>query len=89
MGLKSMLHLNFVMWLFCITTLVLHLKRDQFELLRKHLIFLPIAFLPFAWNIAVRNHSYIHYFFTYKELTIFAFAIMCFFKISISSAQEN
>jgi hypothetical protein len=36
-----------------------------------------IALMPFAWYFVVSNHSYIHFWFTYRELLIFFFAIMC------------
>lgn len=76
-------------WLFCVTALLLLMRKNRFEALGEHLIFLLIACLPFAWYIVVRNHSYIHYFFTYKEMVIFAFAIMCFFTKSFSAAHEE
>lgn len=76
-------------WLFCIITLMLLMIKDRFEALSEHLIFLLVACLPFAWYIAVRNHSYIHYFFTYKEMTVFAFAIMCFFVKSLWGTQRE
>lgn len=76
-------------WLFCVATLALIMKRDCFESMAKHLIFLTIAFMPFAWYIVVRNHSYVHYFFTYKELVVFAFAIMSFFVKSMSTGQQG
>ena len=76
-------------WLFCIVMLALILKKDCFEFMAKHLIFLIIAFMPFAWYIAVRNHSYVHYFFTYKELVVFAFAVMCFFVKSLPTGLKR
>lgn len=76
-------------WLFCLVSLVLIMKRNCFECLAKHLIFVVIAFMPFAWYTAVRNHSYVHYFFTYKELVVFAFAAMCFFVKSMSTEQQR
>lgn len=35
------------------------------------------SLLPFMWYIAFQNHSYIHTFFTYRELAIFIFGIGC------------
>lgn len=35
---------------------------------------LLLAVSPFAWYTVLLNHSYIHYWFTFRELTIFAFA---------------
>lgn len=76
-------------WLFCLVTLMLLFKNGTFDNLGRHLIFLLVAGLPLAWYIVVRNHSYVHYFFTYKEMVIFAFAIMCFFTKSISRLRGN
>ena len=45
--------------------------------LKDALPFLLIALLPFAWYLFASNHSYIHYWFTYRELIIFFFAILC------------
>lgn len=73
-------------WLFCVAAVVLLLKKDRFSHLRENLIFLPVACLPLAWYLMARNHSYIHFFFTFKELTIFAFALMCFFTKSLWEA---
>lgn len=36
-----------------------------------------ISVTPFIWYIVLSNHSYIHCWFTYRELSIFIFAIGC------------
>lgn len=36
-----------------------------------------IALVPFIWYFVVSNHSYIHFWFTYRELLIFFFGMMC------------
>ena len=44
----------------------------------KHSIpLLIMASSPFIWYFVCCNHSYIHYWFTYRELWIFFFAILC------------
>lgn len=42
-----------------------------------HLLpFAGIACIPFVWYLAAGTHSYIHYWFTYRELCISAFALL-------------
>ncbi|MSU08101.1 hypothetical protein FYJ84_03725 [Veillonellaceae bacterium WCA-693-APC-5D-A] len=45
-----------------------------------HLSFgvLIISVYPFIWYMILSNHSFIHAFFTYRELSIFIFAFCCF-----------
>ncbi len=46
---------------------------------KEYMIFIVISFLPVLWYIAIPNHSMTHWWlFTYKELLITAFAILCF-----------
>ena len=33
--------------------------------------------MPIIWLVALKNHSTVHAFFTYKELQITMFAVMC------------
>ncbi|XME02902.1 hypothetical protein QYZ88_001620 [Lachnospiraceae bacterium C1.1] len=40
-------------------------------------IFLPIMLIPFVWYICIGNHSFVHNWFTYKELIIFGFVLSC------------
>ena len=39
--------------------------------LKGALPFLLVAMLPFVWYLFASNHSYIHFWFTYRELVIF------------------
>lgn len=52
-----------------------------------------IACYPFFWYIVFRNHSYIHYWFTYREIGISIFAIGCllstFFSTKLSRKEED
>jgi len=41
------------------------------------IVYLLIMVIPFAWFFVAANHSYIHYFFTYRDLTIFVMAVTC------------
>lgn len=64
-------------WVCCILLLALIIRRDRLDRLREGLVFLPIACLPLAWYVALSNHSYIHSWFTYRELLIAVFALLC------------
>ncbi|MCC8059531.1 MAG: hypothetical protein LIO81_01610 [Clostridiales bacterium] len=39
--------------------------------------FLLVSLMPFAWYVVLRNHSYIHTFFTYRALVVSVFSILC------------
>lgn len=68
-----------------------NLSIDCFSALRRGLMF--IACYPFFWYIVFRNHSYIHYWFTYREIGISIFAIGCllstFFSTKLSRKEED
>ena len=51
--------------------------------LKGALPFLLVAMLPFVWYLFASNHSYIHFWFTYRELVIFFFAILCTLELVI------
>lgn len=36
-----------------------------------------IAMIPFIWYALTKNHSYIHYFFAHRELTVTVLAVLC------------
>ena len=38
-----------------------------------------IALLPFVWYAAAKNHSWIHAYMTYRDLTVSLFSVSCFF----------
>ena len=44
---------------------------------RKLVAYLLLSAIPFAWFFVAANHSYIHYFFTYRNLTIVVMGITC------------
>ena len=39
--------------------------------------FILIAILPFIWYAFAANHSYVHFWFTYRTLTVSVFALLC------------
>ncbi len=42
----------------------------------KNYHYLVIACMPIAWYVVTGNHSYMHFWFTYRELAIFIFAVL-------------
>lgn len=52
-----------------------HINKDILHLSFGILI---ISVYPFIWYMILSNHSFIHAFFTYRELSIFIFAFGCF-----------
>ena len=45
--------------------------------------FFVIAMIPFVWYFILSNHSTIHFWFTYRDLFIFFFSIMCSLELII------
>ena len=52
----------------------LDFSRDN---LKNALPLVIISLIPFLWYVVVVNHSSVHYWFTYRILVIFFFALMC------------
>lgn len=44
---------------------------------RKLVMYLILSVIPFAWYFVVANHSYFHYFFTYRNLSIVVMGFTC------------
>ncbi len=43
----------------------------------KWVLFILVSFLPFIWYFVAVRHSYIHYWFTYREVVVTVFALLC------------
>ncbi|WP_407374116.1 hypothetical protein [Methanobrevibacter sp.] len=56
--------------------------------LRQAAPFLILALTPFVWYFIASNHSYIHYWMTYRTLFIFFFAILCSFEFLAEARQS-
>ena len=54
------------------------LKKENINLKSVNISVLLCAILPFLWYMVVSNHSYIHYWFTYRILAISIYAILIF-----------
>ena len=60
-------------------SLIFKMAKDK-KMYLKNIHFLLIAIIPFVWYMVLANHSYVHYWFTYRELAIFIFAILVWLK---------
>jgi len=50
---------------------------------------LLVSIIPFTWYFVISNHSYIHYWMTYRELCILFFALQCFFEYNIDNRVRS
>lgn len=57
--------------------------------LKKIIPFLLIGITPFLWYLFASNHSYIHYWMTYRILFVFFFAIMCSLEYLITKRTNG
>lgn len=60
-----------------IPAMVSHLIQDWKAFLQKFLLTLCFILFPLIWILVLRNHSFMHYFYTYRILIIASFAIQC------------
>lgn len=65
---------------FACATFLLLAGKGRFTKPSKELIltYLLVVFIPFLWYAVVKQHSYMHYFMTYRNLGISVFAALCF-----------
>ncbi len=71
----------FLMYLLIVNIQKFHVTKSM------ALTFLFVAVLPFVWYLAVKNHSYVHNFFTYRNLAITLFSLTCFFIESLREVK--
>ena len=70
---------------FCLKNFTLNTHKTRVQrqsLMRRTLCYGITALLPFAWYLVLGNHSYIHYWFTYRTLSItllasFSYLLIC------------
>ena len=61
---------------------IIFYRKEKQEILNILPLFL-IAIIPYAWYTVLKNHSYIHYWFTYRSLAVTTFSVLAFFVYSI------
>lgn len=57
--------------------------------LKKIIPYVLIGITPFLWYLFASNHSYIHYWMTYRILFIFLFALMCSLEFIIAKKRKK
>lgn len=72
----------FIAWIIC---LVLYRKKSA-EIINIAPI-LIIALMPYVWYMVLKNHSYIHFWFTYRNLSITTFAILAFMSYVLDTKK--
>lgn len=74
--------LNIILYLVIFYKIIRSILKGCWEslLTKKKLIYYILGMMPVAWIIVISNHSYLHYHFTYKLLTItlMCLLLMCF-----------
>lgn len=68
--------LVFAIFVFSIIVLYKIREKRKIELKRVNIGILLCAMLPFMWYVVISNHSYIHFWFTYRILAISIYAIL-------------
>lgn len=63
---------------------MIFIRKDLNEIIKISPILL-ISLMPFVWYIILKNHSYIHFWFTYRSLSITVYTVLVFIAYSIDS----
>lgn len=63
-----------ILVIFAILSIVIRIWKN-IKFTWKDLILIGFALLPFGWYLIAANHSYIHYWFTYREIVITVYAL--------------
>ena len=74
-----------VLFIYYLVRLIKNRKNINTKIVIDIIPLLLIAIIPFAWFFVMSNHSYIHYWMTYRELLIFFFAAFCSLEILINN----
>ena len=68
---KDFLYAILILMVVCMIFGIHHKVKLQLN----HLFFIIFALFPFGWYLIATNHSYIHYWFTYREMAITVYAL--------------
>lgn len=70
--------LLFAVLVFCVFVIYGIWKKRKINLMKLNMEILLCALLPFMWYVVISNHSYIHFWFTYRILSISIYAVLIF-----------
>ena len=78
--------------LFCLKHLVSNIKRTKVPsklFIQRTGCFGIVALLPFAWYIVLGNHSFIHYWFTFRIVSVTILAFFSYLLICCDDFADN
>lgn len=78
-----------LIFIYYLVRIIKNRKTLNKSILIKMIPFILVALIPFVWYFVISNHSYIHYWMTYRELVIFFFAGMCGCEILINKDRSK
>lgn len=78
-----------LIFIYYLVRIIKNRKTMNKSILTRIIPFILVALIPFAWYFVISNHSYIHYWMTYRELVIFFFAGMCGCEILINKDRSK
>jgi hypothetical protein len=64
-------------------------KKHSLQISWKYLIFVVIALYPFVWYFVLKNHSYIHNFFTYRNLSITVLSLLFLLQFALNAIKNT
>lgn len=80
----------FIAIIYLLLIIFLVYRKHKLDYLVKNIaVYGVVAILPFVWYIGISNHSYVHWWMTYKILIITTFSIMCLFTKSLVYNKED
>lgn len=74
--------------LILLVSLIIKMAKDK-KMYLKNFHYLIIAAIPFAWYMVLVNHSCVHFWFTYRELAIFIFAILVWLCKNLEECKKK
>ncbi|MCR4740138.1 MAG: hypothetical protein K5886_07745 [Lachnospiraceae bacterium] len=76
-----------LLYLLCIVLVIIYniMKYKRFPVIRMSYAaaFVPVMLIPFAWMFVAKEHSYVHAFMTYRNLTVALFGLMLFLSLLV------
>lgn len=72
-----------------IIVLIQATKKHRLQISWKYIIFVMIALYPFIWYFVLKNHSYIHYFFAYRNLSITVLSLLFLLQYALNTIKNT
>lgn len=68
---------------------IINRKNIEFSNIKKILSFGLISIMPIVWYFALSNHSYMHYWFTYRSLVVLFISVFFFLEYLLINKEKN